>query len=238
VTGAAWHPDDLDLDGLAAAGGLVSELFRRGIVERQHPRFEVETKLAIGSVGGPEELLASFAVAGHRFAVDAVTDGRTAVEPVYTVIGGTEYSYFDYRGSPLVKVKEHQVAHHRGQPVMVSTEDFLEGAAAVAWRAEMADSDLIGPLSKQRAKVFLVERAAGFVFSAAVTVCTWSGREQRQFELEYHASPSSMPPMSLHDLGDTTVAATQALMQQADVPVAPTTETKLQFLKGAIHAAG
>lgn len=44
--------------------------------------------------------------------------------------------------------------------------------------------------------------------------------------------------MSLHDLGDTTVAATQALMQQADVPVAPTTETKLQFLKGAIHAAG
>lgn len=221
-------------DELALTGNLVASLGDR--VRRAFPDVEVEIKFSLANGESAKEVLARLVPVwqdSKEFVVDYVRDGESSMRPRYVIVDGVEHSEFIYAGQPVVKMKKHEVVYSGDIPVMVSSEVFHEGDAAIYWIQENQES-LAYELDKHRAKVFLLSRRTGDVYSAAITVCKIDNEQQTQLEVEYFGSAGDLPSdvETIVQMVASTGMAIADLSDGAHV----TTETKYEFVSRVVDS--
>ncbi|WP_431230465.1 hypothetical protein [Paenarthrobacter nicotinovorans] len=221
---------------LAEVGQLVGSLREQGRLIRHNDETEVEVKFAVDDERTDPADILSDVVSGlvdESVLIDHVRDGQTVAYPSYQTADDVEYSSFIYDGQLHIKIKKHSVAKSADLPIMVSSERFLIGESAVEWLA-VNSTQAVGQLEKHRAKAFVVDQNSETVFSIAVTVCLHKKAVQRQVEVEYYASLDGTMPRNVQSLVGLVADMGRVISRNSALALAPTTETKFEFLTNAL----
>lgn len=228
---------------------------------KERTEYEYETKFQVlsrhaTSLQVLKRVRACFVLRDSPFALCAMKRGdRLSAQVTFFLKGKTEYSLFRYRGVRMIKLKRHRILKGTHYSVFKNIETLLIDKTEFEQHPEIhhrftrhhyklinvdalihlltMHGIIIGKMTKERVKDFVVDIHNGRIYAVAITFCTSRGRIQKQLEIEY---AGFLPGYSrTHDrqteilTGVETVSA--QIHRQLPNLFSPSTERKFEFVQ-------
>lgn len=180
---------------------------------KERTEYEYETKFQVRSRHATslqvlQQVRACFVLDGSPLALCTMERGdRLSTQVTFFLKGKTEYSLFRYRGVRMIKLKRHRILKGKQYSVFKNIETLLIDQAEFEQHPEIhhrftrhhyklinvetlirlltTRGIVIGEMTKERVKDFVIDPRDGRIYAIAITFCTSHRRTQKQLEVEY-----------------------------------------------------
>lgn len=228
---------------------------------KERTEYEYETKFQVlsrhaTSLQVLKRVRACFVLRDSPFALCAMKRGdRLSTQVTFFLKGKTEYSLFRYRGVRMIKLKRHRILKGKRYPIFKNIETLLIDKTEFERHPEIhyrftrhhyklinvdalirlltTRGSIIGEMTKERVKDFVVDARDGRIYAVAVTFCTSRRHTQKQLEIEYAGFLPSYPRTQDHQTeiltGVETVSA--QIHRHLAKLFRPSTERKFEFVQ-------